>query len=164
MANVYLSFLNSPKASALAPNASLHYITTTTSIHDADAIIKHFQAQEKLVKKKSETILSSIATNDAVVVESETELEFVRGGGAFLPNMDDNMLIDSLVTVPIVSSDAAALMILCSPKAFRSTSCNSMRAARSARSACTGTSPPCSGRSTQLAERAAIGPSVMARP
>lgn len=102
MANVYASFLSAPSAAALAPNATLHYITTTTSIHDATAIIKHLQAQEKLVKKKHETILSSITSGDAIVLETETRFEFVRGGGALLPQMDDNMLVDSLVTLPMV--------------------------------------------------------------
>lgn len=104
MSNIYLSFLSSPTASALAPHAALHYITTTTSIQEPEAIIKHLQAQDKVVKKKAETILNVITTENAIVVETETSLEFVRGGGTFLPNMDDNMLVDSLATIPIVSN------------------------------------------------------------
>jgi len=111
MAETYLSFIRSPNVSALAAGASLHYITTTTSINEGDAIVKHLQAQDKVVKKKSETILSSMASSDGIVVETETELEFVRGGGAFLPNMDDNMLTDSLVTVPIVSPDKSSCLV-----------------------------------------------------
>lgn len=103
MASIYESFLNAPSASALTPNASLHYITTTTSIHEATAIIKHIQAQDKLVKKKSETIISKIASGNSIVLETENSYEFVRGGGALLPQMDDNMLVDSLVTLPMVS-------------------------------------------------------------
>lgn len=103
MSNIYLSFLNAPSPSALAPNAALHYITTTTSIHEPAAIIKHLQAQDKVVKKKAETILSTVISDDAIVVETETSLEFVRGGGTFLPNMDDNMLVDSQITIPFVS-------------------------------------------------------------
>lgn len=103
MANIYESFLNRPDASALAPNASLHYITTTTSINESTAIIKHLQAQDKLIKKKSETVINTVASGNAIVLETETVLEFVRGGGAILPNMDDNMLVDSIVTIPFVS-------------------------------------------------------------
>lgn len=104
MADTYLSFLRSPTESALAPDAALHYITTTTSIHDAPAIIKHFQTQERVVKKKSETVLSSYGSPDGAVVETETTFEFVRGGGAVLPRMDDNMLADSIASVPMVGT------------------------------------------------------------
>ena len=102
MAEAYLSFLRSPSESALAPGAALHYVTTTTSINEASAIIKHFQAQEKVVKKKSETVLSSFGSAIGAVVETETSFEFVRGGGAILPQMDDNMLADSIASVPLV--------------------------------------------------------------
>ncbi|KAI4807111.1 hypothetical protein E4T44_11191, partial [Aureobasidium sp. EXF-8845] len=102
MADTYLSFLRSPSESALASNAALHYITTTTSIHESAAIIKHFQAQDKVVKKKSENVLSSFGTSDGAVVETDTTFEFIRGGGAILPQMDDNMLADSVASLPMV--------------------------------------------------------------
>ncbi|THX61730.1 hypothetical protein D6C90_09032 [Aureobasidium pullulans] len=102
MADTYLSFLRSPSESALAHDAALHYITTTTSIHEASAIIKHFQTQDKVVKKKSEIVLSSFGTSDGAVVETDTTFEFVRGGGAILPQMDDNMLADSVASLPMV--------------------------------------------------------------
>lgn len=102
MTDVYSRFLSSPSTAALAANASLHYITTTTSIHEPAAIVKHLQAQEKLIKKKAETIINTIVGGSDVVVETETTFEIVRGGGTILPQMDDNMLVDSLVTVPMV--------------------------------------------------------------
>jgi hypothetical protein len=107
MADTYLSFLRSPSESALASDAALHYITTTTSIHDSAAIIKHFQAQDKVVKKKSENVLSSFGTSDGAVVETDTTFEFIRGGGAILPQMDDNMLADSVASLPMVGTDLA---------------------------------------------------------
>ncbi|KAG9918850.1 hypothetical protein KCV02_g12097, partial [Aureobasidium melanogenum] len=102
MADTYLSFLRSPSESALASDAALHYITTTTSIHESATIIKHYQAQEKVLKKKSENVLSSYGSSDGAVVETETTFEFIRGGGAILPQMDDNMLADSIATLPMV--------------------------------------------------------------
>jgi hypothetical protein len=107
MADTYLSFLRSPSESALASDAALHYITTTTSIHESAAIIKHFQAQDKVVKKKSENVLSSFGTSDGAVVETDTTFEFIRGGGAILPQMDDNMLADSVASLPMVGTDLA---------------------------------------------------------
>lgn len=107
MAEKYLSFLTSPSPQALSANASFHYITTTTTISEATAIVKHLQAQEKLLKKKSETVLSSVAGSDGVVIETETTIEFIRGGGAILPQMDDNMLADSVVVVPMVRPQSA---------------------------------------------------------
>jgi hypothetical protein len=107
MADAYLSFLRSPSESALASDAALHYITTTTSIHESAAIIKHFQAQDKVVKKKAENVLSSFGTSDGAVVETDTTFEFIRGGGAILPQMDDNMLADSIASLPMVGNDLA---------------------------------------------------------
>jgi len=103
MADIYQSFLRSPSAAHLAPNASLHYITTTTSINQPDAIIKHLQAQEKQVEKKSEEILSCIESSNGVCLETETTFKFVRSGGVLLPQMDDNMLADMEAVCPMVS-------------------------------------------------------------
>lgn len=107
MADTYLLFLRSPSESALASDAALHYITTTTSIHESAAIIKHFQAQERVVKKKSESVMSSFGTSDGAIVETDTTFEFIRGGGAILPQMDDNMLADSVASLPMVRTDLA---------------------------------------------------------
>ena len=107
MADTYLTFLRSPSESALASDAALHYITTTTSIHESAAILKHFQAQDKVVKKKSETVLSSFGSSDGAVVETDTTFEFIRGGGAILPQMDDNMLADSVASLPVVRTPPA---------------------------------------------------------
>ena len=103
MANIYQSFLKSPSVSFLAPNASLHYITTTTSIHEPEAIIKHLQAQAKQVEKQSENILSSTESSNGICLETETTFKFVRGGGLILPQMDDNMLADMVAVCPMVS-------------------------------------------------------------
>lgn len=103
MASTYTSFLASPNASALASNASIHYIPTTTSISDASAIVKHLLAQEKQVKKKSDKQLSVILGQDgSLCMETETTLEFETGGGAYLPQLDDNLLSDRVVTFPLV--------------------------------------------------------------
>ncbi|GAB7356182.1 hypothetical protein MBLNU459_g6770t1 [Dothideomycetes sp. NU459] len=102
MADIYSSFLRAPTAAALAPNASLYYITTTTAINEPATIIKHLQAQEKQVKKKSETVLSAVESRNAVVLETETTFEFIRGGGTILPQMDDNMLSDIIVVCPMI--------------------------------------------------------------
>jgi len=102
MANVYQSFLKSPSASVLAPNASLHYITTTTSIHQPEAIIKHLQAQGKQVEKKSEDVLSCVHGTTGLCLETETVFRFNTGGGVILPQMDDNMLADMTVVCPMV--------------------------------------------------------------
>jgi hypothetical protein len=110
MADTYLSFLRSPCESALASDAALHYITTTTSIHESAAIIKHFQAQDKVVKKKTENVLSSFGTSDGAVVETDTTFEFIRGGGAILPQMDDNMLADSVASLPMVRTSIELTM------------------------------------------------------
>ena len=110
MADVYQSFLKAPSAGLLAPDASLHYITTTTSIHHADAIIKHLQAQEKQVEKRGEVILSCLGSTNGVCLETETTFKFKSGGGLILPQMDDNMLADMEAVCLMVGTYDPSLM------------------------------------------------------
>lgn len=100
----YQAFLANPSSAALADNASLHYVTTLTSINDPAAIGKHFAAQEKLLTKKSEKVLSTVEGRQDICLDIETTLEFIAGGGAYLPGLDDNFLADRTVTFPMVSS------------------------------------------------------------
>lgn len=100
--DVYQAFLADPKPASLAPDASLLYITTTTKFDQADAIISHLQKQRNVVKKKSETLIHAIEGAHSLCVDVETTLEFVTGGGAYLPSLDDNFLADRIATFPAV--------------------------------------------------------------
>ena len=109
MASTYSSFLQSPSASHLSSDASINYITTTTAISEASAILKHLQAQQKQVTKKEEKVLNAIEGPDSLFLETEITLQFNNGGGAYLPSMDENLLDEKLVTFPllhVVSFDA----------------------------------------------------------
>jgi hypothetical protein len=98
----YNSFLASPSTGALASGATLHYITTLTSIQDATAVIKHLAVQEKQLKKKSQKIIDTVEGSHALSVDVETTIEFISGGGAYLPGLDDNFVSDRTVTFPMV--------------------------------------------------------------
>ena len=100
--SVYQNFLSNPNTSALNNNASLNYITTLTTINTAAAIIKHHAAHQKVLTKKEEKVLSSIEGSGALCLDVETTLEFLTGGGAYLPGLDDNFLADRVVTFPTV--------------------------------------------------------------
>lgn len=102
LAKKYQAFLAHPSSAALADNASLHYVTTLTSINDPAAIGKHFAAQEKLLTKKSEKVLSTVEGRHDICLDIETTLEFIAGGGAYLPGLDDNFLADRTVTFPTI--------------------------------------------------------------
>jgi hypothetical protein len=102
MAATYQAFLAAPSASALAPNASINYITTTTAVHEPAAIIKHLQIHQKQVVKKDEKILYAIESDNGVCLETEVTLQFHNGGGAFLPGMDENVIDERIVTFPLV--------------------------------------------------------------
>lgn len=100
--DAYRRFLADPKSASLAPDIALIYITTTTRFDTADAVISHVTQQQRIVKKKSEEILTAIEGPDSLVLDVETTLEFVSGGGAYLPSLDDNFLADRVATFPTV--------------------------------------------------------------
>jgi hypothetical protein len=100
----YQRFLANPRTAPLAANASLIYIPTTTKIEGADAIATHTSRQASVVKKNSDRIINAIESSDALCLDMETTLEFVEGGGAYLPSLDDNFLADRVVTFPTVNN------------------------------------------------------------
>lgn len=102
--SVYEQFLATNDASLLATNASLHYITTLTTLKGAAAIDKHLSGQIHELKKKEEKVLDVVEASNALVVEVHTTIEFLTGGGAYLPGLDDNFLSDRIVTFPVVCS------------------------------------------------------------
>jgi hypothetical protein len=101
--NTYKQFLAAPDASLLASNASLHYITTLVTVSGPNQILKHLAGQVRDLKKNEEHFLSVVEGRNALAAEVHTTLEFVSGGGAYLPKLDDNFLTDRVVTFPIVS-------------------------------------------------------------
>jgi len=145
----YKQFLAVPTSAALTADASLHYITTTTSFIGATDIIKHLGTAQHQVKKKQENILYAIEGPNAVALEAETTLEFVVSGGPYLPGLDDNFVADRTVILPIVSHRTLGTLQAATSNVYyafptnsalyRSTSLLSTRRARSSRSAKAGT-------------------------
>lgn len=101
--DIYKRFLGSPSADALADDASLHYITTTTSFAGASNITKHLSSLASQVKKEKETVLYAIEGQDAIALEVNTSLEFLIQGGPYLPGLEDNYVADRKVNFTIVS-------------------------------------------------------------
>jgi hypothetical protein len=99
----YQQFLASPNTSFLDNDASLHYVTTTTSFTGSSEIIKHLSTQRNQIKKKKEEFLSIVEGANAIAAEVETNLEFMSSGGVYLPALDDNFVADHTVYLPIVS-------------------------------------------------------------
>lgn len=102
LATRYRQFLNRPSADLLAANANLHYLPTTTTITSSDAIVKHFDAQNQVLRKKNEEFKNIVEGPSSLCIEMSTTLEFNLGGGAYLPGIDDHLLADRSVTLPIV--------------------------------------------------------------
>lgn len=103
--SIYEKHLASNGAEALNENAALHYISTLTTINSSAAIVRHHTAHSKVLRKKSEKIVSCIEGDDALCLDVETTIEFLSGGGAYLPGLDDNFVADRIVTFPVVSID-----------------------------------------------------------
>ncbi|KAF2635295.1 hypothetical protein P280DRAFT_553820 [Massarina eburnea CBS 473.64] len=100
--SAYKAFLAAPSPTALADSASLHYVTTLTSLNDAAAIMKHFTVLERILKTKEQKVIGVVDGGDALALDVETTIEFVNGGGAYLPGMDDNFLADRIATFPVL--------------------------------------------------------------
>ncbi|KAJ8132272.1 hypothetical protein O1611_g1346 [Lasiodiplodia mahajangana] len=103
LAAVYQQFLAAPNPSYLAENATLNYITTTTTFKGSSEIIQHLSTLRKQINKKKENVLSLVHGQNAIATEIETGLEFVTSGASYLPALDDNFLADRTVYIPIVS-------------------------------------------------------------
>ena len=103
LVQTYQSFLASPSAAPLASDAAINYVTTLTTVSGPDAIVKHFAREQKLLKRKREEVLHVIESSNALCLEMDTTIEFVQGGGAYLPGLDDNFLADQVVDLPMVS-------------------------------------------------------------
>ena len=98
----YEQFLASPNPLSLTDNATFHYIPTLTSFSQAGPIVKHLENQARtVVEKKSEKTISAVEGESAVALEVETTLEFISGGGAYLPKLE-NFVVDRIVTFPTV--------------------------------------------------------------
>ncbi|OOF96382.1 hypothetical protein ASPCADRAFT_144782 [Aspergillus carbonarius ITEM 5010] len=101
--DVYRRFLADPRSAPLASDASLIYITTTTKLDGASAVINYLTKQQRGIKTKSENILDLIESANSLCLDIETTLEFVSGsGGAYLPSLDDNFLAGHVATFPTV--------------------------------------------------------------
>lgn len=99
---VYSQFLRSPTTAVLADGVAIHYVPTLTTIHEPNALIKHLAAQAKVLIKKNEKVISGVEGPNSISLEVETVIEFVSGGGALVPGLDDNFLADKIVTLPLV--------------------------------------------------------------
>lgn len=99
----YKQFLAAPSTSMLADEASLHYITSTTSFRGATDILKHLGSVRNQLKKKKEDLLHVVEGQNAIAAEVDTAFEFLTSGGPYLPALDDNFLADRTVMLPIVS-------------------------------------------------------------
>ena len=99
----YTTFLASPNANALANGVTFHYITTAISVNGPDQIIQQLNRENlSQLKKRVQKVLSSVETGNALVLEVETEIEFLTSGANWLPGLDDNFLADHIVRFPVV--------------------------------------------------------------
>lgn len=99
----YRKFLANPRTAKVAANVSLFYVASTTKFEGSDSVVTHLSRQSAIVKKKNEDIINAIESSDSLVLDIETTLEFIEGGGAYLPSLDDNFLADRVVTIPTVN-------------------------------------------------------------
>ncbi|KAI0838992.1 hypothetical protein F5Y06DRAFT_37152 [Hypoxylon sp. FL0890] len=102
LAAIYKQFLAAPNSSQLVDEATLHYVTSTTSYRGSAEIIKHLNTSARQLKKKKQEFLSVVEGQNAIAAEVDTVLEFVTSGGPYLPGLDDNFLADRTVYLPIM--------------------------------------------------------------
>ncbi|KAI0391147.1 hypothetical protein F5Y17DRAFT_22605 [Xylariaceae sp. FL0594] len=102
LAAAYQQFLAAPDASHLADDATLNYITTTTTFKGVSDILQHLKTLRRQVSKKKEDVISVVEGSSAIAAEFATSLEFVTSGASYLPALDDNFLADRTVSLPIM--------------------------------------------------------------
>jgi hypothetical protein len=99
---IYQRFLAVPNPISLAENASLHYIPTLTTFTSPGKIVPHLETQDKkLVKTKCGKVLTAVEGSNSIALEIETTLEFVSGGGSYLPGIE-NFIVDKIAVLPTV--------------------------------------------------------------
>lgn len=99
---IYQRFLDLPNPLSLSENASLHYITTLKTFSSPSKIVQHLETQHKKdVRTKSARIISAVESPNALALEIETVLEFISGGGTYLPGLE-NFVVDKIATIPTV--------------------------------------------------------------
>ena len=101
--NTYTRFLAAPKPDVLADSATIHYITTAVSVSGPEKIIRDLTRENlSQLKKRAEKVLSAVETGNTLVLEVETEIEFLTSGCNWLPGLDDNFIADQVVRFPVV--------------------------------------------------------------
>jgi hypothetical protein len=111
LTQTYERFLASPNPLSLAEDASLHYIPTLKSFSQQGPVVKHLESQNKdVVSIKSAKTISAIEGANAVALETNTTLEFISGGGAYMPGVE-SFIIDMTATLPMVSRKPRYLTI-----------------------------------------------------
>ncbi|KAI5309968.1 hypothetical protein KEM55_002020, partial [Ascosphaera atra] len=102
--STYESFLNEPTRSSIADEAALNYITTATQIVGAEKIHEHLaQLQETTVKKNEQKILNVVEGYCSLSLEVQTALEFIGGGGPYVPDAELDSIKEKTATLTIVS-------------------------------------------------------------
>ena len=79
-------------------------MTTLISINGSSQIIKHLQGHAGELQKNEEKVLDAVEGPDSLALEVHTTIEFLAGGGSYLPKLDDNFVTDHIVTLPVVSN------------------------------------------------------------
>ncbi|KAI9374392.1 hypothetical protein BJX61DRAFT_498535 [Aspergillus egyptiacus] len=100
--DVYQRFLADPKSAPLASDVSLIYITSTTEFNGAEAVLKHLTRQQHIIKINSQTALDAVQGSNSLCLDVETSVQFISGGGAYLPNLDETFLLDRTATFPTI--------------------------------------------------------------
>ncbi|KAL2818136.1 hypothetical protein BJX63DRAFT_419398 [Aspergillus granulosus] len=100
--DVYQRFLSDPRSAPLAPDVSLIYITSTTEFNGAEAVLKHLTKQQHIIKTNSQTIIDVVQGSNALSLDVDTSVQFVTGGGAYLPNLDETFLLDRVAKFPTI--------------------------------------------------------------
>ncbi|EXJ57242.1 hypothetical protein A1O7_07589 [Cladophialophora yegresii CBS 114405] len=97
---VYQRFLELPNRLSLSETASLYYVTTLNTFSSPSDIIRHLESQnKKVVRTRNARILSAVEGSNALALEVETVLEFIAGGGTYLPGLE-NFIVDKIAVIP----------------------------------------------------------------
>ena len=99
--DIYQAFLASPDASKLSDDVELMYVNSGRTFSSAKTVANHLRVdrQNNIQIRNSQQVIGAIEGPDRAFFDVKNTVEFVSGGGEYLPGLDE-FIVDKTITFP----------------------------------------------------------------